>query len=159
MISIEFLYLDLSACSRCRGTDENLRKALDVLHPILEVTGVDVQVRKIRIESEEQARALSFLSSPTIRVNGHDIAGEIKESTCGDCTTACQCGTPISCRVWIYHEQEYTRAPVGLIVESILSEIFRNFRPLAPEPSGTKDVPVNLKRYFAGQAPASGSHP
>jgi hypothetical protein len=38
--------------------------------------------RRIHVRSVEQARELRFVSSPTIRVNGRDIASEPLESEC-----------------------------------------------------------------------------
>jgi hypothetical protein len=39
--------------------------------------------RKTLVETAEQARELLFVSSPTLRINGRDIALELKESPCG----------------------------------------------------------------------------
>jgi len=84
-IEVDFLYLDLTTCSRCRGSDASLRAALETVRPVLETVGVSIEVRKTLVETEEQARALRFVSSPTIHVNGHDIAGELIESSCSEC--------------------------------------------------------------------------
>ncbi len=113
-VEIDFLYLDLTACSRCVGSDESLRAALDLVRPALAATGVDVALRKTLVASEEQARALRFVSSPTIRVNGRDIAGALQESACADCGDLCGCGEETDCRVWTYEGRAYTEAPVGL---------------------------------------------
>lgn len=67
----------------CVGTDRNLESALDLAREVLEATGVEVEVNKIHVESAGQARELRFVSSPTIRVNGCDLAFELKESACG----------------------------------------------------------------------------
>lgn len=83
----------------CVGTDRNLESALDLAREVLEATGVEVEVNKIHVESAGQARELRFVSSPTIRVNGCDLAFELKESACGcdACTDAA--GAPIACRI------------------------------------------------------------
>ncbi len=72
-IEIDFLYLDLSVCTRCQGTDNSLDEAIAEVSQILKATDVDVVVNKINVTTEEQAEALQFESSPTIRVNGRDI--------------------------------------------------------------------------------------
>ena len=79
-IEIEFLYLDLSICTRCQGADNSLDDAIAEVSQILKATDVDVVVSKINVTDEKQAEALQFESSPTIRVNGKDIQLEIRES-------------------------------------------------------------------------------
>ncbi len=76
---MDFLYLDLTTCSRCVGSDEALEAAVATVWPALDAMGAGVEVRKTLVETEEQALALGFVSSPTIRVNGRDIAGELIE--------------------------------------------------------------------------------
>ena len=73
-VVIEFLYINLTTCSRCLGTDAQIEAALALVRPVLAVTGIEVELRKILVESEAQARALRFASSPTIRIDGRDIA-------------------------------------------------------------------------------------
>ena len=83
---MDFLYLDLATCDRCRGTDRNLESALEVVREVLEATGVEVELNKHHVESAAQARELQLVSSPTIRVNDRDIAFELRESSCEECT-------------------------------------------------------------------------
>lgn len=147
-IDIDFLFLNLSTCTRCKGTNEMLDEALAIVHPVLEATGIKVNVRKTQIQTLEQARSLRFVSSPTIRVNDRDIALEQKESRCDSCESAC--GEPVDCRVWVYQGQESTVAPVGMIVEAILRGIYAGEQLPAPMPY--QDVPDNLKRVFAARA-------
>lgn len=106
-LRIDFLYLDLSTCARCRGTDRNLESALEVVRDVLEATGVEVGVNRFHVESAGQARYLGLVTSPTIRVNGRDIALELRETSCEECT--CEAcidgdgdGEQIACRVWMY---------------------------------------------------------
>src|SRR5688500_18602925 len=79
------------------------------------------------VQSVEQARELRFVSSPTVRVNGRDIASEPLESECG--ADACGCGPGVSCRVWRYRGREYKEAPVGLIIDAALSELYAEATP------------------------------
>src|SRR5574341_868996 len=97
---IELLYADLSVCTRCRETDLNLEEAISEVAQVVRATGVDVVVKKIHVQSEEQAQALRFVSSPTIRINGKDIQFELKESPCNSCGDLC--GEDVLCRVWTY---------------------------------------------------------
>jgi hypothetical protein len=147
---IDFLYLDLETCTRCRGTDANLAAALAEVGRVLDAAGVEVSMRKTLVASEEQARLLGFVSSPTIQVNGQDIALELRESSCAECGEACACDGTIDCRVWVWQGQEYTEAPTAMIVDAILREVYGGGeRATAPSPVGA--VPENLARFFAGK--------
>lgn len=152
-IDIDFLFLNLTTCSRCKGTNKTLDEALAIVRPVLEATGIQINVRKTQIQTMEQARALRFVSSPTIRVNGRDIALDQKESRCDSCESSC--GEPVDCRVWVYSGQESTVAPAGMIVEAILRGVFGGSS--LPEPAPYRDVPDNLKRVFAARACGVGS--
>jgi hypothetical protein len=149
-IDIDFLYVDLTVCTRCVGTDANLDEALTEVSRILEATGVEVSVRKILVESEEQAKALGFFSSPTIRINGKDIALEFRESRCASCED-CACNGEINCRVWVFQGREYTEAPKAMIVDAILREVYRGASS-EESPIRPQEAPENLRRFFAGKA-------
>jgi hypothetical protein len=149
-VDIDFMYLDLETCTRCRGTDANLETALAEVGQVLAAAGAEVAVRKTLIASEEQARALGFISSPTIRVAGRDIALELRESSCAECGEACGCDGAIDCRVWVWQGDEYTAAPPAMIVDAILREVYGSGeRAFAPVSSA---LPENLERFFAGKA-------
>jgi hypothetical protein len=150
VIDIELLALDLTSCDRCRGTLTNIEVAIETLRPVLEVMGAQVLVRKLVIESEEQAHRHRFVTSPTIRVNGRDIAFETLESQCEACSDLCGCEEGTACRVWRYRGEEHTQAPVGLVVESVLHEVLgsRGESAAAPYPA----VPENLRRFFGSKS-------
>lgn len=148
-IIIDFMYLDLSVCERCRGAEESLEEAIAEVKRVLELTGVEVVVNKIHIDSEEKAVQYQFKSSPTIRINGKDIQLEAKESLCESCGDLC--GDEVDCRVWVYNGKEYNVPPKAMIVDTILREIYSS--------SGSSDiyenkkeqkyeVPKNLKNFF-----------
>jgi hypothetical protein len=107
-IDIDFLFLDLNTCARCVGTDQNLEKALNAVEHFLASAGIEVHVDKILIDSCEKAAAHEFVTPPTIRVNGRDIALETRESRCDSCTDLCGCAERTNCRVWLYRGVEYT---------------------------------------------------
>jgi hypothetical protein len=131
-LQIDFLFLDLETCTRCRATDATLLDAIERTRPALDAAGVAVSVTKTLVASEAHARELGFVSSPTIRINGVDVAGELVQSACDTCS------------------QE---PPVGLIVEAIMrhaSGVDHGAAAVPPPGSGT--VPANLRRYFAAAA-------
>jgi len=144
-IIIDFLYLDLSVCTRCQGTDESLDDALSEVSKVLEVTGVEVTVNKINVKSEELAMMHRFTSSPTIRVNGRDIQMEVKESLCESCGDLC--GDEVDCRVWVYQGKEYAVPPKAMIVEAILKEVYGGNDNKQTEHKYS--MPENLKRFYA----------
>ena len=154
VIDIELLALDLNSCTRCVGTLDHIEKAIDIIRPLLEVMEAQVNVRKIVVESEAQAYQYQFATSPTVRINGKDIAFETFESGCDSCTDLCECDEGTSCRVWRYRGEEYTEAPVGLVVEFILREIFGSSRESIGETPAYSAVPENLRRFFKSKSDA-----
>ena len=143
-IVIDLLYLDLSVCTRCQGTDTSLDNALMDVSKVLEATGVEVVVNKIHVVSEELARKHEFVSSPTIRVNGRDIQMDVKESLCESCGDLC--GDDVDCRVWVYQGQEYNVPPKAMITEAILREVYGNNDENEDYQEYT--VPENLKHFY-----------
>ena len=151
-IDVELLALDLDVCTRCVGTLTNIEKAIETVQEVLDTTGFEVIVHKTLIKSEEQAHQHRFVASPTIRINGRDITPETLESHCDSCTDLCGCGEGTSCRMWRYRGQEYTEAPVGLVVEAMLREIHSDDTQAVSEPAAYESVPANLQRFFASRA-------
>jgi hypothetical protein len=151
-ITIDFMFLDLTSCTRCVGTDRNLETALDTVRDVLEATGAVVQVRKTLVETADQASELRFVSSPTIRINGRDLAFELKESPCGCDACTDGHGESIACRVWTYRGEEYTEAPVGLIVDAVLSEVYGGAERPATTVGDAHELPENLQAFFGGTA-------
>lgn len=149
-VTIDFMYIDLEVCDRCRGTDANLEAALTEVASVLAAAGREPVVRRTLVASEAQARALGFVSSPTLRVNGRDVALELRESRCESCE-ACACNGTVECRVWVWQGQEYTEAPKAMIVDAIMREVYGGLAPEAV-PAAEVDVPEHLQRFFPGKA-------
>lgn len=148
-IDIEFLYLDLEICDMCRGTETNLEEALSDATAVLEKTGVRVNLKKIHVRSYDEALALDFFSSPTVRVNGRDVALDVKENYCSSCSELS--GTETFCRVWSFQGEEFSSVPKSLVIEAVLKEIYGGPQAAAEIPPGRKARSVeNLKRFFAG---------
>ena len=154
-LDVEFLYLDLSVCTRCQGTENSLDEAVSEVARVLELSGTGVNVRKIHVQSEEQARELGFISSPTIRINSRDIQQakgatmDVKESPC-QCGGSL-CGETVYCRDWVYQGKEYATPPMGLIVDAILREVYGYAETALVGTRPIADVPDSLKRFFAAR--------
>ena len=161
-LRIEFLFLDLTTCTRCRGTDRSLESALEVVDDLLTSAGIEVEVEKIQVESAKQARQLRFVSSPTIRVNGRDVALELRESACGSEPCTDGCGDSTACRVWLHRGREYTEPPVEMIVDAIMHEVYAESDVRAKNELRAEgelepyELPENLEALFRRQGGGGG---
>jgi hypothetical protein len=141
-IEVEFLYLDRTACTRCRETEEALRTAVEEARRILAPAATEVSLRTIQVRTAAQARALRLVSSPTVRLNGRDAAPEVRENACAECRG-------ISCRVWTWRGKDYEAPPVPLLLELILREAYGRPEGRPAAPAQAVELPENLKRFFA----------
>ncbi|BAK97903.1 hypothetical protein OBV_07050 [Oscillibacter valericigenes Sjm18-20] len=145
-IVVEYLYLDLQTCDRCIGMDAVLDEAMATLTPALKLYGYEVVYYKIEIKTAELAEQFKLISSPTIRVNGQDICGIVKENSCGCCSEIS--GTDVNCRVFEYRGERYEVPPRELLAEAILKTIFAKTDDCA---CGNYQLPDNLKSFFQGK--------
>ena len=120
-LEIDFLYLDLSHCGRCKETGKALGKAVEVVTPVLEVLGFAPTVHSVHVTSVGQGWKEAFIASPTVRVNGVDIQSEARMSICAECGNLCACEGGVECREWIWRGRGYFSLPVGMMVEAILA--------------------------------------
>jgi hypothetical protein len=150
-LTVELFALDLDMCKRCTGTDANIRSALDAVANVLREAGAEVAVQRVVVTTAEQAERLRFASSPTIHINGRDVAVEARESPCGDCGELCGCNGGVNCRVWVWQGREYLEAPTAMIVDAILRAYTRDDSPAAAA-SPPFRLPENLRRFFAASA-------
>ncbi len=68
---IELLYFD--GCPTYKTTIKDL-------HALLKEKGIRDEVRLVKVDSEEKAKKLHFLGSPTVRINGLDIEKKVRDS-------------------------------------------------------------------------------
>jgi Domain of unknown function (DUF2703) len=64
--------------------------AVKLVREVLAAQGVAAEIHEVLVSDERTANELKFLGSPTIRVNGRDVAPEIQESR----------GFALSCRLY-----------------------------------------------------------
>lgn len=100
--TIEFLYWE-----DCPSHPEAWRRLQDVL----DIAGIDVPVERIEVETDEDAEALSFPGSPTIRVNGVDV----------DSAGASRTGSALTCRVYILDDGRYSPVPSEAMLRRALT--------------------------------------
>lgn len=143
-LHIEFLYLDLTQCERCQGTESNLEEALRDVSAVLHGAGYEVKLDKINVDTRELAVRHRFVSSPTIRVNGHDIAMDVRESNCTDCGDLC--GDSVDCRVFVHEGVEYSEPPKAMIINAILKGVYRE--PVKEAAGQDYVLPDNLEKYY-----------
>ncbi|WP_312700941.1 DUF2703 domain-containing protein [Sedimentibacter sp.] len=146
-IVIDFLYLDVTICERCQGTDNSLDEAISEVSKVLEATDVKVILNKINVINEELARKYKFVTSPTIRINGKDIQMNFKENLCESCGDLC--GDDVDCRVWIYEGKEYTKPPKAMIIEAILKEVYGG--GIAKQEEQDYIIPQNLVKFYSSK--------
>lgn len=145
---VELLYLDRDVCTRCRGAEDALNGALADASPALDAMGFEVEVRRILVDSEEAARRLQFRSSPTIRIDGHDIQPEIRESSCESCSSLVKAGN-VDCREWTWRGERYTSPPKGMIVEALMRTAAS---PQQAVPEKSYELPANLHNFFQNRS-------
>lgn len=147
-VLVEYLYLDLQTCDRCCGTDYVLEEVLKTLAPALQLAGYEVEFRRIEMSTRELAEQYSFLSSPTIRVNGYDICSTVEENVCGCCSNISR--TAVDCRVFRYKGQSYEIPPKEMLAEAILRSTF-SVNIDDNRGCGKYEMPENLKIFYDGK--------
>ena len=150
-IQVEFLYLDLEVCGRCRGTDTALREALSVTRSSLEAMGLSVELDTKHITTAEDARSEGLMASPTVRVDGRDIQPEAHQNRCQECGDLCECNEGVDCRIWAWRGKTFTTAPVAMIVEALLCAALtrvggKNISNVQSVPAGK--LSDNLQQFF-----------
>lgn len=122
MVVIDYLYLDLSVCDRCQGTDERVFQAVEKLRGVMEDAGYNLIVNRIEIENEDLAQRFEFVSSPTVRVNGVDICPKVIENECDCCRSLSS--YDVYCRQFSFNGKLYEVPPVAYIVKRTLEIVF-----------------------------------
>ena len=54
--------------------------AVDLVKQVLAAEGVQAKIHEVLVNDEQMANELGFCGSPTIRINGRDVAGASQES-------------------------------------------------------------------------------
>jgi hypothetical protein len=70
-MKIELLYFD--GCPTYKTAIKDLRE-------LLKERGIEEEIKLIRVGSEEEAKKLRFIGSPTVRINGLDVEKRARDS-------------------------------------------------------------------------------
>ena len=143
---VDFLYLDLTVCDRCQGTDERVAKAVEICKPILAACGYNLVLNMIEIEDEELCERYKFLSSPTIRVNGVDVCSSVEENNCDCCKEISD--FDVKCRLYPFNGTYYEVPPTDMIVSAIINTVIKGEKPM---PVKDYEIPENLAGFFVGK--------
>jgi hypothetical protein len=157
VLNVDLIVIDLSTCKRCVPTGDQLRAAVKLLAPVADALGIELRHHETVVQTPVEAKEIALLSSPTIRLNGHDIAQDIRESLCESCGDLTDNNTSVDCREWHYRGKVYSAAPIALLVEALMEAMLKidEIPPVAPPP--LKDLPENLRRYFENKKQARAS--
>ena len=66
------------------------RAAVKLVKDVLAAEGVMAEIQEVLVKTQEMARNLRFVGSPTIRINGNDVTGESHRTE----------GFALSCRLY-----------------------------------------------------------
>lgn len=146
-VVVDFLFLDLSVCDRCQGTDERVYQAVERCRDVLSACGYNLILNQIDIENEELAQRYRFYSSPTVRVDGVDVCPSIEENNCDCCREISD--YDVKCRVFPFNDTYYEVPPTDMLVRNIINTVIKGIKP---EPETEPYVlPENLAGFFEGK--------
>ena len=147
VLNVDLLVIDLDTCKRCVPTGDQLKAAVQLLKPVSDALGISLHHKEIVVQTEAEAKKYALLSSPTIRLNGRDIAEDICESACESCGDLTS-NTTVNCREWYYRGQVFSCTPLPMLLEAIMDAMLKidKMQPVAPTP--LEELPKNLQRYF-----------
>ncbi len=122
-IRVEFRYFDRSTCSRCKATNEHVKKTVRALRRALRESGFDVEFKNTKLPASELAQ------SNSIFINGKDIEEIVngkkkaRSTTCKGCSELIN--GPCDCRAYEYRGRKYRFIPIAMIREAIRKTIAR----------------------------------
>ena len=144
-VNIEYLYLDITVCTRCQGSDLNLEKSIETL--TTNFPEYKFNLSKIHIDTIDVAFKEKFVSSPTIRIDGKELPIKFKENNCDSCGDFC--GDNVDCRIWVHNDKEFTSAPIDMLVDLVSDYIKGKVNLLAVNQKYT--IPENIIHFFSAR--------
>lgn len=120
-VVLEVLYLDAQTCDPCRATIDAVDAVAAALTAPLREQGRTLAIRSTRVVDQEQADALGFVSSPTVRVDGVDIELDVHEQHCGSCSALA--GRQVDCRTFDWQGTQHPSPPAEMIARRVLDHL------------------------------------
>lgn len=155
VLNVDLLVINLDICKRCVPTGDQLRTAVQLLKPVAEALGIELRHHEIVVQTPAEAKVKALLSSPTIRLNGRDIAQDIRESVCESCGNLTN-NTSVDCREWHYRGKVFSYAPLPLLTEAIMGAMLNIDEMPLVVPASLEELPENLQRYFDNRKEGKG---
>lgn len=157
VLNVDLVAIDMETCARCVPTGDQLQAAVRLLSPVADALGIELRHHVIVVQTPEEAKEQALLSSPTIRLNGRDVAQDIRESVCESCGDLTDNNAMIDCREWHYRGKVYFAAPLPMLLEAIMGAMLNIDRapPVVSTPLET--LPKNLQRFFDSKKQTGGS--
>ena len=84
------------------------REVAKTIEEVFEESKIKAVVKRVKVSSEDEAKRLRFLGSPTVRINGVDVDPMVKETT-----------GAIGCRVYMYQGKMYESPPKDMIAKAV----------------------------------------
>lgn len=109
-LNVTFLEVDMSSagesgCGECDSTRQRLDAAIAVVKPLFRDLDIEIQVKRELVKTAQQAQALNFHASPTIRVEGYNLAPEHQDD---------------GSRIWTWRDERTTNPPKAMIIDALL---------------------------------------
>lgn len=155
VLNVDLLVINLDICKRCVPTGDQLRTAVQLLKPAADALGIELRHHEIVVQTPAEAKVNALLSSPTIRLNGRDIAQDIRESVCESCGDLTN-NTSVDCREWHYRGKVFSYAPLPLLTEAIMGAMLNIDEMPLVVPASLEELPENLQRYFDNRKEGNG---
>jgi hypothetical protein len=152
-VVLELFALDSTVCTPCVSAMASMHAAAAALSHELTGDGYVVATRVVLLENTAHATELGISSSPTVRVNGHDIALDVHEGACPTCSSLV--GVSIDCRTYEWDGQRFDHPPVPLVVEAVHQHLAAGARRDAT-PTLAPSHPTSVERFLTARERARG---
>lgn len=156
VLNVDLLVINLDICKRCVPTGDQLRTAVQLLKPAADSLGIELRHHEFVVQTPAEAKVKALLSSPTIRLNGRDIAQDIRESVCESCGDITNNNTSIDCREWHYRGKVFSSAPLPMLTEAIMGAMLNIDEMPLVVPAPLEELPENLQRFFDNRKEGKG---
>lgn len=152
-LHLQLFALDTTSCAPCASAVASLHAAAVLLNRELGKEGYLVATRVVRLKDADHARALGVLSSPTVRVDGVDVALELDESPCPSCSDLA--GAPVACRTYEWDGRFFDHPPAALIAAAVRRHIAAGLQAPTSPPTPDRGT-SSVERFFTARTDARG---